>query len=92
VRSTAKAVLHRLKQVRSTVLKVEATLAGFQFLLALGPLGIAIGLVLWARRRRTHSGPARRDATVPPATTTEIDKAAQVPATSANPAANGHAH
>ena len=68
------------------------TLAGFQFLLALGPLGIAIGLVLWARRRRTRGDSAHVDTTAPPATDTHIEMTAPVAATSANAAGNGHAH
>ncbi|WAC93043.1 hypothetical protein [Mycobacterium sp. Aquia_213] len=82
MKSTAKAVVHRLKQARSAVLKVEATLAGAQFLLALGPVGVLIALVLWARRRRAQDDEPARGAAeaTPPAATT-----------SANAAANGHA-
>ncbi|WAJ43854.1 hypothetical protein OK015_22175 [Mycobacterium sp. Aquia_216] len=92
MKSTAKAIMHRVKQARSAVMKVEATLAGFQFLLALGPLGIAIGLVLWVRRRRTHGDPPRVEIATPPATDVATDTTAPVATTSANAAGNGHAH
>ena len=58
----------------------------------IGLVQFAIGLVLWARRRRTRGDSAHVDTTAPPATDTHIEMAAPVAATSANAAGNGHAH
>jgi hypothetical protein len=87
VKSTAKAVLHRLKQARSAIVKVEATWAGFQFLLALGPLGVLIGLVLWLRRRRHQDEPSPERAAA--STSTNSHPPAPQTPTPANTAANG---
>jgi hypothetical protein len=87
VKSTAKAVLHRLKQARSAIVKIEATWAGFQFLFALGPLGILIGLVLWARRRRNQGEPPREETSAPRAASADTPPAHT--ATPAKAAANG---
>lgn len=73
-------------------MKIEATWAGFQFLFALGPVGILIGLVLWARRRRNPDEPARANTPAPPATDIEADTPAPVGASSANVGAAGQAH
>ncbi|MEE6137813.1 hypothetical protein SKC41_15955 [Mycobacterium sp. 050128] len=94
MKSTVKAVLHRLKQARSALLKVEAAWAGTQFLLGLGPLGVLIALVLWARRRRNSNGPAQSDQRAPHAMDTEVEAEANAPVTaaSAHAAGNGLAH
>jgi hypothetical protein len=90
VNSTAKAAVHRLKQGRSAVVRIEAAWAGVQFLAALAALGAAVGLVVWARRRRNRGGHAQllAGAAPPPAEATVPE-----PAASANPAAaNGRAN
>jgi hypothetical protein len=71
-------------------MKIEATLAGAQFLLALGPIGIAIALVLWARRRRNSDERAPTDTAAPH--TAHAQATAPVAKTPVNAAANGHAH
>lgn len=85
--STAKAVVQRVKQARSAVVKIEATWAGFQFLLAVGPIGVLIGLVVWARRRRTRGEPARVDTATAPVT--DAETTGPVAAASAKVPANG---
>ncbi|CQD18749.1 hypothetical protein BN1232_04328 [Mycobacterium lentiflavum] len=95
MKSTIRAVVHRLKQARSALLKVEAAWAGTQFLLGLGPLGVLIALVLWARRRRNNNEPAQPDTRAPNATDTEVEAEAEgnVPVTAASAAAgDGLAH
>lgn len=58
MKSTIKAIVHRLRQAWSVVRRVRGPLMGAQFLLALGPLGVLIGGVLWIRgyRARQRSG------------------------------------
>ncbi|MEZ0352995.1 hypothetical protein [Mycobacterium sp. pR1184] len=58
VREAAKTAWHRLKQARSAVMKFEATWAGIQFLFALGPIGLMIGIVLWVRGQRNRAAQA----------------------------------
>jgi hypothetical protein len=89
VKSTAKAVVHRLKQARTAIVRIEGALAGLQFLLALGPLGVLIGLALWARRRRTHGESQQVDTAPPPVADTETETPAEVATTSANAVTNG---
>ncbi|WP_139830074.1 hypothetical protein [Mycobacterium triplex] len=92
MRSTVNAVVHRLKQARSAVLKIQAAWAGTQFLLALGPLGVLIVLVLWARRRRNSDEPAQTDTAAAPATNAGTEESVPVTANSAAAAAQGPAH
>ncbi|MEE3065036.1 MAG: hypothetical protein VYA67_13950 [Actinomycetota bacterium] len=93
MKSTIRAVVHRLKQARSALLKVEAAWAGTQFLLGLGPLGVLIALVLWARRRRNNNEPAQPDTRAPNATDAEVEADGNVPVTAASAAAgDGLAH
>ena len=66
-------VLHRLKQARSLVTRAEMVLTGAQILLALGPVGVAVGLVLWIRHRRAQQ---RRE---PGAETRRTEPDEQVP-------------
>ncbi|OBA63268.1 hypothetical protein A5647_05455 [Mycobacterium sp. 1100029.7] len=70
MKSTTKAVWHRLKQARSTVVRVEAAWAGAQFLFASAPVAVGLGLLWWARRRRNHSQRGQVDAAPPPADAT----------------------
>lgn len=83
MKSTVKAVVHRLKQARSAMLKIEAAWAGTQFLVALGPLGVLIVLVWWARRRRNSDEPAQTDSATAPATTAGTAENVPVTANSA---------
>jgi hypothetical protein len=92
VKSTAKAIAHRVNQARSAVVKSEAAWAGFQFLFALGPVGVLTGLVLWLRRRRNRDEPPQANTAAPPATDTEAETPAPVAARSANAAVNGQPH
>ena len=55
--ATAKALLHRRRQVRSTVLRAELALTAAQVLFWTALIAVPAGLVLLARRR-SHSGPA----------------------------------
>jgi hypothetical protein len=87
VKSAAKSIAHRLKQARSAVLRIEAAWVGAQFLLALGTIGVLVGVVLQARRRRTRGGSPREDTVTAPAA--DAEAAEPAPTTSTNPAANG---
>ncbi|BBY25290.1 hypothetical protein [Mycobacterium stomatepiae] len=71
-------------------MKIEATLAGVQFLLALGPAGVAIALVWWARRRRNSGERAPTDESAPHIA--DAEATATTAKTPVNAAANGHAH
>jgi hypothetical protein len=87
VKSAAKSVAHRLMQARSAVLRIEAAWVGAQFLLALGTLGVLVGVVLQARRRRTGGRPARVDTATAPAA--DAEAAGPAPTASTNTATNG---
>ena len=54
MRSIARTIVERLKQARSALLRIQAALAGAQFLLSVWPLAALVALVLWVRRRRTR--------------------------------------
>lgn len=54
MRSIAKTIVDRLKQARSAVLRIQATLAGAQLLLSVWPLAALVAVALWVRRRRTR--------------------------------------
>lgn len=84
MKEAAKTVWHRVKQARSTIIKFEATWAGIQFLFALGPIGVVIGIILWVRGQRKRAAQAHPTA---PAGT---DAATEAPTpVTADAAANG---
>ncbi|GLE50958.1 hypothetical protein [Mycobacterium montefiorense] len=87
MKAAAKAIVHRVKQARSAILKIEVAWAGLQLLIALGSIGALVGLVVWARRRRTRGEPARVDTAAAPAV--DGERSAPVGVTSAKAAANG---
>lgn len=67
-------------------MKFEATWAGIQFLFALGPIGVVIGIILWVRGQRKRAAQAQ---TTAPAGS-DAATAAPTPVT-ADAAANGMA-
>lgn len=65
-------------------MKFEAAWAGIQFLFALGPIGVVIGIILWVRGQRKRA--AQAHTTAPAAT----DAATEAPTpVTAGAAANG---
>ncbi|CAM2926966.1 hypothetical protein [Mycobacterium simiae] len=68
MKSTAKAVVQRMRQARTALVRVELTWTAIQFLATAGSIGAVAGLALWARRRQRHTGQPQPDAAAAEAT------------------------
>ncbi len=71
MKTTLKALAHRLRQVRAVALRAELAVTGAQILFWLALIGVVAGLVLRLRRRRQNPLQQPTSADTTPAATAD---------------------